>query len=50
MLKSIELSGNEATVRLSIAVSPETLRAIAPSPRRRGGPAPSDPPNPGPEK
>ena len=33
MLKSIELSGTDATVRLSFAVSPETLRVIAP---RRG--------------
>ena len=34
ILKSIELSGTDATVRLSFAVSPETLRVIAP---RRGG-------------
>ena len=31
MLKSIELSGTDKTVRLSFAVSPETVRAIAPS-------------------
>ena len=36
LLKSIELSGSDATVRLSFAVSPETLRVIAPSPRGRG--------------
>ena len=30
MLKSIELSGSDTTVRLSFAVSPETLRVIAP--------------------
>ena len=34
-LKSIELSGSDTTVRLSFAVSPETLRVIAPS-RGRG--------------
>jgi hypothetical protein len=37
VLKTIELSGTDNTVRLSFAVSPETLRAIAPQPRR-GGP------------
>ena len=30
LLKSIELSGTDTTVRLSFAVSPETLRVIAP--------------------
>ena len=35
ILKSVELSGTDTTVRLSFAVSPETLRAIAP--RGRGG-------------
>jgi hypothetical protein len=36
MLKTIELSGSDTTVRLSFAVSPETLRVIAPSRRGRG--------------
>jgi hypothetical protein len=36
ILKSIELSGSDTTVRLSFAVSPETLRVIAPSRRGRG--------------
>lgn len=36
VLKSIELSGSDTTVRLSFAVSPETLRVIAPTPGRRG--------------
>ena len=36
LLKSIELSGSDTTVRLSFAVSPETLRVIAPSARGRG--------------
>ena len=34
LLKTIELSSKDATVRLSFAVSPETLRVIAPRPRR----------------
>jgi hypothetical protein len=47
-LKSIELSGSDTTVRLSFAVSPETLRIIAPS--RGRGRGPSGPPNPQPGK
>ena len=43
VLKSIELSGTDTTVRMSFAVSPETLRLVAPTPRRRGEPGP--PPN-----
>ena len=39
-LKSIELSGTEKTVQLSFAMSPETLRRIAPPP-----PAPPPPPS-----
>ena len=35
-LKSIELSGSDTTVRLSFAVSPETLRVITPTARGRG--------------
>jgi hypothetical protein len=50
MLKSIELSSSDATVRLSVAVSPDTLREIAPTPRRRGEPAPAVPPIPAPGK
>ena len=53
LLKSIELSGNDATVRLSLSVSPEALRVIAPGPRRRGNldPAPpAEPANPAPPK
>jgi hypothetical protein len=46
-LKSIELSGSDTTVQLSFAVSPETLRVIAPSSRGRGR---SGPPNPEPGK
>ena len=38
VLKTVELSGTDATVRLSFAVSPETLRVITPGPRRRGEP------------
>jgi hypothetical protein len=49
VLKTVELSGSDNTVRLSFAVSPETLRVIAPSPRRGGrGPAPSEPQPPAP--
>ena len=49
VLKTVELSGSDNTVRLSFAVSPETLRVIAPSPRRGGrGPAPSKPQPPAP--
>src|SRR5687767_6139300 len=33
VLKTIELSGSDNTVRVSFAVSPETLRVIAPSPQ-----------------
>jgi hypothetical protein len=45
VLKSIELSGTDTTVRLSFAVSPETLRVIAPSRRggRGRGPGPAEP-------
>jgi len=44
MLKTIELSGTDTTVRLSFAVSPETLRIIAPRRgNRRGGPGTPDP-------
>jgi hypothetical protein len=44
ILKSIELSGSDTTVRLSFAVSPETLRVIAPSRRGRGrGPGTAEP-------
>ncbi len=46
-LKSIELSGSDSTVRLSFAVSPETLRSVAPSARRRER---SGPPTPAPAK
>jgi len=57
VMKSIELSGTDATVRLSFAVSPETLRVIAPGPGRRNRefgdpsapppiPAPPAPPGP----
>jgi hypothetical protein len=49
VLKTVELSGSDNTVRVSFAVSPETLRVIAPSPRRGGrGPAPSAPQPPAP--
>jgi hypothetical protein len=48
-LKSIELSGSDTTVRLSFAVSPETLRAVAPASRGRGR-GRSGPPNPEPGK
>lgn len=53
LLKSIELSGNDATVRLSVSASPEALRLIAPGPGRRGNlePAPpAEPANPAPAK
>jgi hypothetical protein len=49
ILKSIELSGTDATVRLSFAVSPETLRVIAPRGGRGGrgpGRGPAEPPTP----
>jgi hypothetical protein len=50
-LKTVELSGTDATVRLSFAVSPETLRVIAPGARRRGQtPTPTTPPSPQPGK
>ena len=45
ILKSIELSGTDATVRLSFAVSPETLRVIAPRRGSRGGGRGRDPEN-----
>ena len=51
VLKTVELSGTDNTVRVSFAVSPETLRLIAPSARRGGGPervAPSAPQPPAP--
>lgn len=49
VLKTVELSGSDNTVRVSFAVSPETLRVIAPSPRRGGrGPAPPVPQPPAP--
>ena len=53
LLKSIELSGNDSSVRLSVTVSPEALRVIAPGSRRRGNlePAqPAQPVNPAPAK
>jgi hypothetical protein len=51
VLKTIELSGTDATVRLSFAVSPETLRLVAPPPRHRGEPgAPTAPTPPTPPK
>jgi hypothetical protein len=51
VLKTVELSGTDNTVRLSFAVSPETLRIIAPSPGRggnrgRGFAEPRNPSNP----
>jgi hypothetical protein len=46
VMKSLELSGSDTTVRLAFAVSPETLRAIAPPLRGRGDrqrePGPAD--------
>jgi hypothetical protein len=42
-MKSIELSGSDTTVRLSFAVSPETLRVIAPSRGRGRGRGPGTP-------
>ena len=56
VLKSIELSGTDATVRLSFAVSPDTLRVITPPPGRRGNRGRGEPnqepgtPNPPPVK
>jgi hypothetical protein len=51
VLKSVELSGTDTTVRVSFAVSPDTLRLVAPSPRRRreppNAPIPPNPPQPG---
>ena len=47
-LKTIELSGSDSTVRMSFAVSPETLKVIVP--RQRGGGPPTAPPPPGPPK
>ena len=46
LLKSIELSGNDASVRLSVSVSPEALSVIAPGPRRRGDLDPAPPAEP----
>jgi hypothetical protein len=51
VFKTVELSGTDNTVRLSFALSPETLRVIAPSPRRggnrgRGFAEPMNPTNP----
>ena len=48
ILKTIELSGSDTTVRLSFAVSPETLRAIAPPPGRRRNLEPAPPTAPAP--
>ena len=50
MLKSIELTGSDASVRLSIALSPEALRAVAPGPRRRGNAGSPEPAKPEPAK
>ena len=50
MLKSIELSGSDASVRLSVALSPEALRAVAPGPRRRGNAGSPEPAKPEPAK
>ena len=50
VLKTIELSGSDNTVRVSFAVSPETLRVIAPPMRRRERGAPSAPAPPAPPK
>ena len=50
MLKSVELSGSDTTVRLSVALTPETLQAIAPHARRRGGPGEPETPSPQPAK
>ena len=36
VLKTVELSGSDNTVRVSFAVSPDTLRVIAPTTRRSG--------------
>lgn len=49
VLKTIELSGTDTTVRLSFAVAPETLRVIAPPARGRGNRG-SETPNPEPGK
>jgi hypothetical protein len=47
VLKTVELSGTDTTVRLSFAVSPETLRIVVPRGRGRGrGPRPPEPPAP----
>jgi hypothetical protein len=45
-LKSIELSGTDRTVRMTFAMKPETLRALAPARRGRGPSAPDAPPTP----
>ncbi len=37
-LKSIELSGTDKTVQMSFAISPETMRALAPPPGRNAKP------------
>jgi hypothetical protein len=50
MLKSVELSGSDTTVSLSIVVPPDALRAIAPDARRRGRPDVSEPPHTPPAK
>jgi len=50
MLKSIELTGSDASVRLSIELSPEALRAVAPGPRRRGNAGSPEPAKPEPAK
>ena len=46
VLKSMELSGTDTTVRLSFAVPPETLRLVTPPQRRRSGPGLPTPPTP----
>lgn len=43
LLKSVELSANDATVRMSFAVSPETLSLITPRPGARNHMTPPDP-------
>jgi hypothetical protein len=43
VLKTVELSGTDNTVRVSFAVSPETLRLITPPERRGDGPRRSTP-------
>jgi hypothetical protein len=48
VLKSVQLSGTDRTVQITVAASPETLRVLAPRPRENPEPGNVEPRNPEP--